>query len=195
MVGFRRRTAPQGPSIPWLPKLRPPGPPATVPVPRHFHTAGPDRLLQTPDDNPRGFQAIQSPGGNGSGAGITPASDDQPNYYHSFFNFVSPAPASLSTTQRSVIQNDLRRFDAALYSPGFTGDMPTPRLLQALPRLLARFNTVCVSIGAPDASPEVAEWRRGCSVWDVIDPSTPDAVIAQRLRAYKAAVEIGRAHV
>ena len=93
---------------------------ATVPIPRHFHTAGPDRLLQTPDDNPRGFQAIQSPGGNGAGAGITPASDDQPNYYHSFFNFVSPAPASLSTSQRSVIQNDLRRFDAALYSPSFT---------------------------------------------------------------------------
>lgn len=77
-----------------------------------------------------------------------------------------------------------------IYSPGFTGDMPTTRLLQALPRLLTRFTPVCVSIGAPDSSPEVAEWRRGCSVWDVIDARAPDADIADRLRGYKAAVAV-----
>lgn len=36
-------------------------PPGSAPgsiVPRHFHSAGPDRVLQTPDDNPRGYQAI-----------------------------------------------------------------------------------------------------------------------------------------
>ena len=53
-----------------------------------------------------------------------------------------------------------------------------------------RFNPVCVSIGALDASPEVAEWKRGCSVWDVIDPSAPDAAIARRLRAHRAAVAV-----
>jgi len=36
----------------------------------------------------------------------------------------------------------------------------------------------------------VAEGRRGCSVWDVIDPRTSDAVIANRLRAYKALVAV-----
>ena len=77
-----------------------------------------------------------------------------------------------------------------IYSPGFTGDMPTTRLLQALPRLLTRFSPVCVSIGPPDSSREVDEWRRGCSVWDVIDPRTSDAVIANRLRAYKAVVAV-----
>ena len=92
---------------------------AEVPVPRHFHTAGPDRILQTPDDNARGFQAIQSPGGTGSGSGITPANDDMPNFYHSFFNFESPRAAVLTAGQRGVIQGEMRRFDAALYGPDY----------------------------------------------------------------------------
>jgi hypothetical protein len=90
-----------------------------VPVPRHFHTAGPDRILQTPDDNPRGFQAIQTPGGTGSGSGITPANDDMPNFYHSFFNFESPRAAVLTAGQREVIQGEMRKFDAALYGADY----------------------------------------------------------------------------
>jgi hypothetical protein len=77
--------------------------------------------------------------------------------------------------------------------------LPTPKFqtitrphspLQALPRLLSRFTPVCVSIGQPDASPEVAEWRRGCSVWDVIEARAPDAYIAARLRGYRAVVAV-----
>ncbi len=93
---------------------------SAAPVPKHFHTAGPDGILQTPDDNPRGFQAITVPGGTGSGSGITPANDDMPNFYHSFFNFESPAAESLTAAQRSGIQTSLRSFDTALYGPNYT---------------------------------------------------------------------------
>ena len=92
---------------------------AAVPVPRHFHTAGPDRVLQTPDDNPRGFQSITVPGGTGSGSGVLPANDDMPNFYHSFFNFDSPRPEMLTTAQRAAIQGAMRSFDAALYGPDY----------------------------------------------------------------------------
>lgn len=98
-------------------------PPGSAPgsmVPRHFHTAGPDGTLQTPDDNPRGYQGILTPGGTGSGSGITPANDDMPNFYHSFFNFVSPGGWNITTGQRSVIQNELRAFDSSLYGTSFT---------------------------------------------------------------------------
>jgi sialate O-acetylesterase len=93
---------------------------SAVPVPRHFHTAGPDRILQTPNDNARGYQGIQVPGGTGSGSGLTPANDDMPNFYHSFFNFESPQPENLTTAQRTVIQTSLRSFDGALYGAGYT---------------------------------------------------------------------------
>lgn len=89
-------------------------------APRHFHTAGPDRTLQTPDDNPRGYQGILTPGGTGSGSGVTPANDDMPNFYHSFFNFVSPGGWNITSGQRSVIQNELRAFDTALYGTSYT---------------------------------------------------------------------------
>lgn len=91
-----------------------------VPVPKHFHTAGPDGILQTPDDNPRGYQAITVPGGTGSGSGITPANDDMPNFYHSFFNFESPPPEALTAAQRTSIQSTVRAFDAALYGTSYT---------------------------------------------------------------------------
>ncbi len=97
-------------------------PPGSVPgsmVPRHFHTAGPDGVLQTADDNARGYQGILSPGGAGSGSGLTPANDDMPNYYHSFFNFESPSGWKINTAQRSVIQTAVRNFDAALYGPSY----------------------------------------------------------------------------
>ena len=90
-----------------------------VPVPRHFHTAGPDRVLQTPDDNPRGYQSITVPGGTGSGSGILPANDDMPNFYHSFFKFESPRSAVLTSAQRTAIQGAMRAFDAALYGPDY----------------------------------------------------------------------------
>ncbi len=84
-------------------------------VPRHFHTAGPDGALQSPDDNPRGYQGITTPGGSGSGSGLTPATDDMPNYYHSFFNFESPGGWDVTTSQRNAIETKLRAFDTALY--------------------------------------------------------------------------------
>lgn len=93
---------------------------AAVPAPRHFHTAGPDGILQTADDNPRGYQAIQTPGGTGSGSGITPANDDMPNFYHSFFNFESPQPEVLNATQLTAIQTKMRAFDTALYGASYT---------------------------------------------------------------------------
>ncbi len=89
-------------------------------VPRHFHTAGPDGILQAADDNPRGYQAILTPGGTGSGSGILPANDDMPNFYHSFFNFATPSGWSITTAQRSVIQTQFRDFDSALYGPAYT---------------------------------------------------------------------------
>ncbi len=89
-------------------------------APRHFHTAGPDRLLQSPDDNPRGFQGITTPGGAGSGSGVSPANDDQPNFYHSFFNFASPNGWGITGAQRAAVAGEMRAFDAALYGPSYT---------------------------------------------------------------------------
>ncbi len=88
--------------------------------PRHFHTAGPDRLLQSPDDNPRGYQGITTPGGTGSGSGVTPANDDQPNFYHSFFNFASPNGWAITGPQRAAVEREMRAFDAALYGANFS---------------------------------------------------------------------------
>lgn len=92
---------------------------SAVPVPRHFHTAGPDGILQTADDNPRGYQGILVPGGPGVGSGITPPNDDIPNFYHSFFNFEVPSAEGLTSSQRSVIQTSLRDFDTALYGSNY----------------------------------------------------------------------------
>ncbi|MBN2508141.1 MAG: lamin tail domain-containing protein [Verrucomicrobia bacterium] len=92
--------------------------PAGTPVnsgllPRHFHTAGPDRILQTEDDNARGYQ------GPAGGSGLPPPRDDMPNYYHSFFNFESPRGWDITPDQRAHIQAFVRAFDAALYGPNF----------------------------------------------------------------------------
>ncbi|MHA3772454.1 CotH kinase family protein [Verrucomicrobiota bacterium sgz303538] len=92
----------------------PPGSDPVSTVPRHFHTAGPDAVLQTADDNPRGFQ------GPSGGSGLPPPRDDMPNFYHSFFNFESPSGWSVTNAQRAPIQSQLRAFDAALYSLNFT---------------------------------------------------------------------------
>ena len=71
--------------------------------PRQFHTAGPDGILQTADDVARG----------------TSTSDDQPNFYHSFFNFDSPRGWDILPGQQAVIQEAVRAFDAALYGPDY----------------------------------------------------------------------------
>ena len=86
-------------------------------APRHFHSAGPDGIVQTADDNPRGFQAIVN--GVAAGAGVLPANDDLPNFYHSFFNFDSPRGWEITAAQRGPIQSFVRAFDTALYSANF----------------------------------------------------------------------------
>lgn len=95
-------------------------PAGTVPgtlVPRHFHTAGPDGILQTPDDNARGFQ------GPGGGTGLPPPRDDQPNFYHSFLNFDSPSGWDILPAQRAAIQGQLRAFDTDLYGAAYTNQI------------------------------------------------------------------------
>jgi sialate O-acetylesterase len=87
-------------------------------APRHFHTAGPDGTVQTADDNVRGFQAIVN--GVASGAGVLPANDDIPNFYHSFFNFDSPRGWEITAAQRGPIQTFVRAFDTALYGANYT---------------------------------------------------------------------------
>ena len=83
-------------------------------TPRHFHTAGPDTILQTEDDNIRGYQ------GPAGGSGIAPPRDDMPNYYHSFYNFDSPGGWSITAAQRAPIQTQMRALDTALYGANYT---------------------------------------------------------------------------
>ena len=82
-------------------------------APRHFHTAGPDRILQTEDDNQRGYQNLTGP------SGLPPRRDDFPDNYNSFFNFDSPGGWEILSAQRAAIQNYLRAFDLALSGPDF----------------------------------------------------------------------------
>ena len=83
-------------------------------VPRHFHTAGPDQILQTEDDNQRGYIGPFGPNG------VPPSRDDLPGNYNSFFNFDSPDGWEVLSAQRTSIETFVRAFDAALYSPSFT---------------------------------------------------------------------------
>ena len=83
-------------------------------VPRHFHSAGPDQILQTEDDNQRGYQTTSG------GSGLPPPRDDMPGNYNSFFNFDTPGGWEILSAQRTSIQNCVRAFDAALYSASFT---------------------------------------------------------------------------
>ena len=92
----------------------PPGSTIGSITPRHFHTAGPDGVLQTENDNVRGYQ------GPSGGSGVAPPRDDQPNFYHSFFNFDSPAGWGITAAQRAPIQTQLRAFDTALYGASYT---------------------------------------------------------------------------
>ena len=92
----------------------PPGSTVGSSFPRHFHSAGPDGIVQTPDDNARGYQ------GPGGGSGLAPPRDDQPNFYHSFFNFESPGGWDITAAQRAPIQSYVRAFDTALYGVNYT---------------------------------------------------------------------------
>ena len=81
-------------------------PPGSAPgslAPRHFHTAGLNRTLENPDD-----------------CAHATANVDMPEYYHSFFNFESPAGWDILPAQRTVIQDEMRAFDAVLYGASYT---------------------------------------------------------------------------
>lgn len=69
----------------------------------NFHAAGPNGILQIPDDQ-------QNSGGSQS-------VDDISEYYHSYLNFHSPDGYSILDDQRSIIQSKLRAMDAAVWSP------------------------------------------------------------------------------
>ena len=91
--------------------------------PRHFHTAGPDRILQTTNDNARGFKGIRATLGGGTTTdsnGLNPARDDLPNFYFSQFNFESPDGWSITAAQRVQIETALRAFDTVLYGTNYT---------------------------------------------------------------------------
>jgi len=68
---------------------------------RHFHTPGPNQVLQTPNDSAFGVRGR----------------DDHPEAYHSFFNFDSPGGYEINTTQRGVIESTMNAFEDALYGP------------------------------------------------------------------------------
>ena len=64
--------------------------------PQYFHTAGPNRIQQTPANSPvRG--------------------DDIPQQYNAFINFESPNGYRINTQQRAAIENWFREFEDALY--------------------------------------------------------------------------------
>ncbi|MDG2125810.1 MAG: CotH kinase family protein, partial [Verrucomicrobiales bacterium] len=73
-------------------------------TPRHFHTPGPDQVLQTTNDSPFGVRNR----------------DDRPEFYHSFFNFKSPDGYAVNTAQRTAIETAMNDFEDALYAPDWT---------------------------------------------------------------------------
>ena len=75
-----------------------------VGTPRHFHTPGPNQILQTANDSPFGVRNI----------------DDRPEFYHSFFNFESPGGYSINRAQRVAIERTMNYFEDALYGPDWT---------------------------------------------------------------------------
>lgn len=72
----------------------------------NFHAAGPNGILQIPDDeqNSRGSQSV----------------DDISEYYHSYLNFHSPDGYSIDQNQRSIIQSKVRAMDRAVWAPNFS---------------------------------------------------------------------------
>lgn len=83
----------------------PEGSPANTIQP-NFHAAGPNGILQIPDDQ-------QNSGGSQS-------VDDISEFYHSYLNFNSPGGYEIFATQRSEIQSRTRAMDAAVWSGNFS---------------------------------------------------------------------------
>ena len=83
----------------------PEGLPITTTQP-NFHAAGPNGILQIPDDE-------QNSGGSQS-------VDDISGFYHSYLNFNSPDGYQILPAQRSEIQSRTRAMDTAVWSGNFT---------------------------------------------------------------------------
>ncbi len=86
----------------------PEGLPVTTTQP-NFHAAGPNGILQIPDDE-------QNSGGSQS-------VDDISEFYHSYLNFNSPGGYEILPAQRSVVQSTTRAMDAAVWSGNFTSQL------------------------------------------------------------------------
>jgi hypothetical protein len=86
----------------------PEGSPADTIQP-NFHAAGPNGILQIPDDQ-------QNSGGSQSG-------DDISEFYHSYLNFSSPNGYGILPAQRSKIQSATRAMDAAVWSGNFASQL------------------------------------------------------------------------
>lgn len=71
----------------------------------NFHAAGPNGILQIPDDQ-------QNSGGSQS-------ADDISEYYHSYLNFHSPDGYQISSSQRSEVQTSIRAMDSSVWSADF----------------------------------------------------------------------------
>lgn len=66
--------------------------------PWFFHTAGPNRILQTPDN----VQPVQG--------------DDEPQQINAFINFDNPNGYTINTNQRTAIQNWFKQFEDVLWN-------------------------------------------------------------------------------
>ena len=75
----------------------------------NFHAAGPNGILQIPDDE-------QNSGGSQS-------VDDISEFYHSYLNFSSPGGYEILPAQRSIIQGNTRAMDAAVWAGNFTSQL------------------------------------------------------------------------
>ena len=82
----------------------PEGMPANTIQP-NFHAAGPNGILQIPDDQ-------QNSGGSQS-------ADDISEFYHSYLNFFSPDAYDILNGQRNTIQTRVRAMDSAVWSASY----------------------------------------------------------------------------
>lgn len=146
--------------------------------PQNFHTAGPNRVLETPPNKP------------GQG-------DDLPDHKNSFLNFDSPKGYDIVSAQRSAITNWFKTFEDALYAANFSN--PTLGYRKYLDvddfidfyimhnLAMNRDNGIAVSAWVWKASP--AEKLRMGPVWDYdlafynnkVPPSTLPRVDTNRI--------------
>ena len=73
-------------------------------TPRHFHTPGPNQILETDNDSAFGVRNR----------------DDLPSFYHSFLKFDSPNGYAISLAQRQTIESAMNAFENALYGSNWT---------------------------------------------------------------------------